>query len=94
MSRFLASVVISSKQCLLLLVLVGEQITFQNRLKGDKGNDCLLSVDGTDCRIPEHGCKFHSHKFKKSGLRHEVGLCVVTGDCVWINGPCECAGMW
>jgi hypothetical protein len=91
-SRFLASVGILSKQCLLLLVL-GEQITFENRLKGDKGNDCLLSVDGTDCRIPEHGRRFCSHKFKKSGLRCEVGLCVITGDCVWINGPHEC-GTW
>jgi hypothetical protein len=62
-------------------------------LKGDKGNDCLLSVDGTDFRIPEHGRTFYSHKFKKSGLRYEVGLCILTGDCVWVNGPYEC-GMW
>jgi len=28
------------------------QIVWENRKKGDKGNDCLVSVDGTDCHIP------------------------------------------
>ena len=69
------------------------QIIFENRFKRDVGNDCLMSVDGTDFRIPEHGRKFFSFKFKKSGLRYEVGLCILTGDIVWINGPYEC-GLW
>jgi hypothetical protein len=70
------------------------QIIWENRLKLDKGNDCLISVDGTDFPISQKGPKFSSHKFKKkSGLRYEVGLCILTGDIVWINGPYEC-GMW
>ncbi len=51
-------------------------------------NDCLVSVDGTDFKIAEHGPLFSSHKFnKKSALRYEVCLCILTGDIVWINGP-------
>ena len=69
------------------------QIIFENRFKTDIGNDCLMSVDGTDFRVPEHGRRFFSYKFKKSGLRYEVGLCIRTGDIVWINGPYEC-GLW
>lgn len=60
----------------------------------DGSNDCLVSVDCTDCRIPNRGLDFASHKFKnKSGLRYEVALCILTGDIVWINGPYEC-GLW
>lgn len=59
----------------------------------DKGNDCLISVDGTDIRIPEHGRVFYSHKFKKSAFRYEVALCILTGDIVWLNGPYP-AGKW
>jgi hypothetical protein len=69
------------------------QIIWENRLKGDKGNDCLVSCDCTDFRIPEYGKKFYSFKYRKSGLRYEICLCISTGDIVWINGPYEC-GIW
>jgi DDE superfamily endonuclease len=60
-------------------------------LKGDKGNDCLVSCDGVDFKIPEHGPNFSSHKFaKKSGLRYEICICILTGDIVWVNGPYPC----
>jgi hypothetical protein len=65
----------------------------ENRFKLDIANDCLISVDGTDFRIPELGKKFYSWKYRKSGLRYEVALCILTGDIVWINGPYE-AGIW
>ena len=52
-----------------------------------------MTVDGTDFRIAEHGRAFYSHKFKKSALRYEVCICILTGDIVWINGPYE-AGIW
>ena len=47
-----------------------------------------MSVDGTDFRFPASD-KFywHSHKFKKPGVRYEVGLSIALGDIVWINGP-------
>ena len=52
-----------------------------------------MSVDGTDIRIAEHGKKFYSFKFRKSALRYEVAICILTGDIVWINGPYE-PGIW
>ena len=64
------------------------------RYEQDKGNDCLLSCDCADFRIPNHGPAFASHKYnKKSALRYELCLCILTGDLVWINGPYE-AGRW
>jgi len=64
-------------------------------MKGDTGEDCLVSCDGTDFRIAQQkgdlGKLFASHKYKKkSGLRYEVCLCIKTGDIVWINGPYPC----
>ena len=57
-------------------------------------NDCLLSVDGTDFQIPYHGRRFHSHKYRfGSCLRYEVGICSLSGELVWINGPYE-PGIW
>ena len=53
-----------------------------------------MSVDGTDCRIPNHGKLFASHKFNgKSGLRYEVGISIIDGFIVWLNGPFAC-GEW
>lgn len=70
------------------------QILFENRHKGDRGADCLVSVDGVDFQISQHGAGFSSHKFgKKSGLRYEIALCIQTGDVVWVNGPFPC-GRW
>ena len=61
---------------------------------GDVGNDCLLSVDGTDFRNKIGYSKpFRSYKFKKSGLRYEVGLCIKTGDICWWSGP-YAPGKW
>ena len=53
-----------------------------------------MSIDGTDFRVAEHGPAWSSHKYNmKSGVRYEVGLCIATGDIVWINGPYNC-GRW
>ena len=77
------------------------QIKFENRYKGDIGNDCLISVDTTDCRINEPwpfdtnwSARWSSFKFgKKAALRYEIALCILTGDIVWYNGPFP-AGMF
>ena len=74
------------------------QIKLENRYKGDKKNDCLLSVDTTDCRIAElhpfvqsYSRIWSSHKFgKKAGVRYEVALGILSGDICWINGPFPC----
>jgi hypothetical protein len=64
-----------------------EQIRFENRKIGDVGNDCMLSVDGTDFRVAKSYEKpLYSYKFKKSGLRYEVALCIKTGDICWTAG--------
>ena len=62
-------------------------------MEGDTGNDCLVTVDGTDFRIPEYGPTFFSHKFKSSGLQYEVGVSILNGKVVRTNGPYEC-GKW
>jgi DDE superfamily endonuclease len=50
-----------------------------------------VSCDGTDFKIAEQGPAFSSHKFaKKSGLRYEVCVCILSGDIVWVNGPFPC----
>ena len=36
---------------------------------------------------------FKTHKFTTSGLRYEVGICILTGDIVWVIGPFPC-GDW
>ena len=54
----------------------------------------MLSVNGTNFRIALGYSKpFWSYKFKKSGLRYEVGLCILTGDICWWSGP-YAPGKW
>jgi hypothetical protein len=78
----------------LTLCLRSFQIQFDNRKVRDVGNDCLLSVDGTDFQIAMGYSKpFWSYKFKKSGLWFEVGLCILTGDICWWSGP-YAPGKW
>ena len=65
------------------------QICFENQKRNDIGNDCLLSVDGTDCSIKGYKLKngnpdpdYYSYKLKKAGLRYKVVLCIRTTDIV------------
>ena len=52
-----------------------------------------MSIDGVDFAIWEpvqefpYKSSWSSHKFEKAGLRYEVGICIQTGDCVWLHGP-------
>ena len=65
------------------------QIKWSNRLKGNPRVKSTVSVDGTDFRLQrQHPCKcFYSHKFKASGYRYEVAICIKTGDIIWTHGP-------
>ena len=69
------------------------QIDFEDRKINDIGNDCLMSINGTDFRIPQTGEAktgnwFASHKYSfKSALRYEIGISIIGGDLVWIQGP-------
>ena len=64
------------------------KILFENRFRGDTGSDCLLSIDGTDFLLAMSYCKdFYTYKFKKMGVRYEVGINITTGDICWWHGP-------
>jgi hypothetical protein len=69
------------------------QILFDNKKRGDILNNCLMTVDGTDFRVPQKGTAtkgnaFESHKYAgKSALRYELGVSILGGDLVWIQGP-------
>lgn len=53
----------------------------------------MVSIDGTDFQIEKSGKRWYSHKFKKPGVRYEVGVAILTGDIVWVKGPLPC-GEW
>jgi hypothetical protein len=69
------------------------KIVFESRKDSGSLNDCLISVGGIDCRIPQQGPAipgnpFSMFKFKgKCGLRHEIGVDILAGNIVWIEGP-------
>jgi hypothetical protein len=76
------------------------QIDFDSRLGiHDVGNDCLMLVDGTDSRIPlkgaaKKGNPLRSHKYAgMSALCYELGVDILMGNLVWIQGPYP-AGAW
>jgi hypothetical protein len=50
-------------------------------------------VDGTDYCSPTQRKNFFSFKFRGSGLRYKIGISILGGDIVWLNGPYE-AGNW
>lgn len=53
-----------------------------------------VSVEGTDCRIngrSKLSRMCFSHKFIGPGLRYEIGVSVLTGHIVWVNGPNQCS---
>lgn len=55
-----------------------------------------MTVDGTDCPIQEpspFNRKWFSYKIHGPALRYEVGVCIQTGDIVWVNGGYP-AGSW
>ncbi len=58
-----------------------------------------MSVDGTDFRIPQKGAatkgnQFGSHKYaEKSALRYKLGVDILMGNLVRIQGPYP-AGAW
>ena len=56
-------------------------------------NNCMMTVDGTDFRILQKGAvtkgnAFASHKYTgKSALRYKLGVDILAGNLVWIQGP-------
>lgn len=76
------------------------QIRLENRFRtgrfGNCNRSCKMTIDGTDFRIQQpapYSTTWYSHKFEGPGVRYEVGVCIQTGDIVWVNGPFRC-GSW
>jgi hypothetical protein len=45
-------------------------------------------VDGTDfCLALGWSKPFYDYKFKRSGYRYKVGVCIRTGNICWWHGP-------
>ena len=66
------------------------KIDWENRKIDDIGNNCLVSVDGTDFALAwgSNQRRLSCYKLKgKPGLRYEVACCLRTSDIVWISGP-------
>lgn len=67
------------------------QIVFENRFKEWNGTGpCFITIDGTDVPIKEqwpYNPIWWSHKHNGPGLRYEFGICIATGDIVWVSGP-------
>ena len=59
---------------------------FESHLEHDVGNDCLMTIDGTDFRIQQKGAArkgnlFGSHKYAgKSALRYKLGVDILAGN--------------
>jgi hypothetical protein len=59
----------------------------------DVGNDCLMTIDGTNYRILQKGAArkgnaFSSFKYAgKSALCYKLGVDILTGNLVWVSGP-------
>ncbi len=61
------------------------------------GQQYFVSLDATDCPIEEpltqEGAtnpSYYSHKLKGAGLKYEIGLCIRTGNIVWVHGGVPC----
>jgi hypothetical protein len=70
------------------LVLYSPQIVWDNQYLGDCGNKAFITLDGTDMPAQIKLSKtFMYQKFKGNGLNYKVGVCIATGQIVWIHGP-------
>ena len=76
------------------LTFILSKIDIDLRFVGDTGNDCLLSVDCTDCEILEPwpyleriSKKWCSQKFNGPGVKYEIAIVIKTGHIAWVNGP-------
>ncbi len=70
------------------LVLYSPQIVWDYWYLIGCGNKALVTLVGTDMPSQMNFLKkFMSHKFKCNGLKYKVGVCIATGQILWIHGP-------
>jgi hypothetical protein len=52
------------------------------------GSKARVTIDGTNMPVQyEWDPRFMSHKFMSNALKYEIGVCIKSGNIVWINGP-------
>jgi hypothetical protein len=82
------------ESCANLIIFLHLQIVWRwdvNQPHRDDEVICVISVDGTHCRIREPrgdpNANWFSHKSHGPGLNYEIGLDVYESKLVWISGP-------
>lgn len=75
----------------------GEKIKWPRRFDDPDTERFIITVDGVDCKIWEPkrptlpvDKSYYSHKFRKAGLRYELGISVHGSKLVWMSGPHKC----
>jgi hypothetical protein len=67
------------------------EIVFESRKDSGSLNNCLISVDGTDVRIPQQGPAIPGNPFSlfkfegKCGLRYKIGVDILAGNIVRVD---------
>lgn len=77
-------------------MIISKVIWEDRKINAKPGQMCYTSIDGVDFEINEpspFSNIWFSHKFKASGLRYEIALCIWTGEIVWAHGGYPC-GSW
>eukprot|EP00804_Cyclotella_cryptica_P014725 CCRYP_019938-RA/>CCRYP_019938-RA protein AED:0.15 eAED:0.15 QI:0/0/0/1/0/0/2/0/180 len=65
-----------------------QNILWEKQYKGDICCPALVTIAGTDMPVQhKFDPKFCSHKFRSNRLKYEVGVCIQSGNIVWVNGP-------
>jgi hypothetical protein len=66
---------------------------FESRLEHNVGNNCLMTIDGTNFRIQQNGAArkgnlFGSHKYAgNSTFHYELGVDILAENLFWVKGP-------
>ena len=72
---------------------------FESRLKHNIGNNCLMTINGTNFRIQQKGVAMKWNLFRsnkdagKSALYYKLGVDILAGNLVWVEGLYP-TGVW
>lgn len=70
------------------------KIRWENRFVGQKGDKCLVTIDGTTYKVHNltklkwsQRKEWYDYKHNHFGIKYEIAVCIVTGWIVHYNGP-------
>ena len=73
------------------------KIVWLDRFNDPNAETCIVTVDGTDCRIrePKHphfpvDSKHNSQKFRSAGLKYELAIAIHSPNLVWVSRGVKC----